>query len=147
MAITKRDPNTILLAGDWLLENSLAASEAITPGMLVETFASAGVNRWRKHSTAAGPCRSVMKDMPMLNKGIDDACAAADLIEVIEGSPGASFYGIIASGANISFGDKLESAGNGKLRAWTASVTPMRALETVNNSAGPGDARIRVEVL
>jgi hypothetical protein len=143
MAITKRDPNTILLAGKWELVNDRAASEAITPGMLVELNGA----RWRKHSVAGGPCRAVAKDMPMLNKGIDDACAVGDLIEVIEGSPGASFYGIIPSGANIAEGALLESLGTGKLRAWVASTTPLRALEAVNNTAGPGDARIRVEVL
>jgi hypothetical protein len=147
MAITKRDPNTILLGGDWTLVNDIAASEAITPGMLVELGTSAGVNRWKKHATAAAACHAVAKDMPMLNKGIDDNCAIGDLIEVIEGKPGATFYGLIASGANIAFGALLESAGNGKLRAWTASPMPLRALEAVNNSAGPADARIRVEVL
>lgn len=147
MSITKRNPNTVFLGGPKTLINDLAASEAITPGMLVQMFNSAGVNRWRKHPTAAGPCRAVALDMPMLNKGVDDACAAGDLIEVVEAAGGTYLWMLIASGANISFGDKLESAGNGYLRAWTNSPTPFVARETVDNSAGPGTARIRVEVI
>lgn len=149
MAITKRDPNTIFLGGNPqppTIVDDLACSEAITPGMLCELALVSSRNAWRKHTTAAGPTRSVAKDMPMLNKGIDDASVAGDLIEVLELAPGHSFYGLVASGANIAFGDKLESAGNGYLRAFTNATVTFRALEAVNNTAGPSTARIRAEV-
>lgn len=150
MAITVRNPRRIFLGGNPLtptVVNDIAAKEAITPGMLVELVNTAGVHQWQKAATAKLPTTSVALDMLMLNKGIDDACAVGDLIEVAELVPGHTFYPLIASGANITFGDKLENAGTGKLRAWTDASRAFRALETVNNSAGPSDARIRVEVL
>jgi hypothetical protein len=147
MAITPRNPNTVFLGGPKVLINDIAAKEAITPGMLVDLDNTGGVVRWKKAATAKKHGTSFANNMPMLNKGIDDACAANDLIEVITGSPGTYFYGIIASGANIANGDLLENAGNGKLRAWTDAGQAFRAKQTVDNSAGPSDARIRVEVV
>jgi hypothetical protein len=150
MAITKRNPNRIFLGGEPktpTVINELAAKEAITPGMLCDMDTTTGVTRWKKAATAKSPTTSVALDLLMLNKGVDDACAIGDLIEVAELVPGQSFLGIIASGANITAGDKLENAGNGKLRAWTDASRAFRAVNTVNNSAGPSDARIIVEVL
>lgn len=150
MAITKRNPNRIFLGGEPknpTLNNSFGAKEAITPGMLLDLDTTSTITRWKKAATAKAPTTTVMLDQLLLNQGIDDACAIGDLIEVAELAPGHAFYAIIASGANITAGDKLENAGNGKLRAWTDASRAFRALDTVNNSAGPSDARIRVEVL
>lgn len=148
MAITVRNPNRIFLGGDPrpTLVNDIAAKEAITPGMLVELVNTAGVHQWQKAATAKVPTTSVANDMLMLNKGVDDACVANDLIEVLELVPGHTFWAIIPSGASITFGDKLENAGTGKLRAWTDASQAFRALETVTNTGLVGDARIRVEV-
>lgn len=146
MAITQRAPNQIFLGGPLpALVNDKACSEALTPGMLVELATSAGITRYKKHATAAGPCRAIFKDMPMLNKGLSDATAIGDLVEVYELLPGDLVQVIIASGANITKGDKLESAGNGKARAWTNSTTPFVALTT--SGAVTADTYIQAEVL
>lgn len=145
MSITRNAPNTVYLGGPCTVINDVAANEVITPGMLVERYTSSGKLRLRKHATAAGAGAMFACDASMLNKGIDDTYAINDLVEAVIGAPGTSFYALIASGANIGYGDKLESAGNGKLRAYTSGAQAFRALEAVNNSAGPSDARIRVE--
>ena len=44
MSITRENPNKILLGGDYALVNDLAASESITPGHLIDSFNSGGVN-------------------------------------------------------------------------------------------------------
>lgn len=147
MAITTNAPGTVFLGGSRTQVNDLAANEAITPGMLIERYVSSGKLRWRKHATAAGACHTFATEASMQNKGITDDYAINDLVEASVGAPGTTFYGLIPSGHNIAFGDKLESGGNGKLRAWTNSATPFLATEAVNNSAGSTDARIRVEVL
>lgn len=146
MAITKYPPNTIWLGGPRTEIGDIPAKEAVTPGMLVERVSDSNVHKWQKHSVAAGAGHSVATEQSMVNKGVDDAYAIGDLMEVTIGAPGTNLWMIIASGANIARGAKLESAGNGKLRAWTASPQPFIALEAKDNSAGPGDARIRVEV-
>jgi len=148
MAITKYPPNTIWLGGPRTEIGDIAAKEAITPGMLVERVNTAGVWQWQKHATAAGNTgRAVATEQSMLNKGVDDAYAALDLMEVSELAGGSSAWMLIASGQSIVYGQKLESAGNGTLRAIAAGTALFVALETKNNSAGPANARIRVEVV
>lgn len=146
MAITQRAPNQIFLGGPQpALVNDQACSEVLTPGMLVELATTTAVTRYKKHATAAGPCRAIFKDMPMLNKGLSDLTAVGDLVEVLELLPGDLVQVIIASGANITKGDKLESAGNGKMRAWTNSTTPFVAKTT--SGAVTADTYIQAEVI
>jgi hypothetical protein len=148
MAITKYPPNTIWLGGQRVEIGDIPASEAITPGMLVERFSSAGSQFWRKQVTAAADVsKSIATDMNMLNKGPDDICAVNDLIEVSVASPGSNWWMLIPSGQNISAGNFLESAGDGYLRVYAAGKRLFVALEDKNNAAGPGAARIRVEAL
>jgi hypothetical protein len=148
MAITKYPPNTIWLGGKRTEVNDLAASEAVTPGMLVERFSSAGTPKFRKHSTAGGKATaSIATDMNMLNKGVDDVCAVGDLIEVSIGDKGSNWWMLLASGENVAAGDFLESKGDGTLRKFVAGVALFQSLEDKNNTAGPATARVRAEVL
>lgn len=149
MSITKYPPNTVHLAGFAEEINDLVAGVAITPGMLVDVYApSAGVVKLRPHATAAGLCQARVAVNPsMLNKGIDDVYAIGDLVEAKVGTKGAVFYMLIPSGQNITAGNFLESNGDGKLRVYAAGSRLFQALEDKNNSAGPADARIRVEVM
>lgn len=146
MAITRLDPNTIYLGGPKTVFGDLAASEAITPGMLMERFASGTVNRLRKSTLTDKQNRLYALDHSMANKGVDDAYAANDLVEGLVAEPGTTVWALVASGANIAFGQGLSDAGNGKLKAVGAGIVIAFALEKKDNSAGPGDARIRVEV-
>jgi hypothetical protein len=148
MSVTKYPPRTIWLGGPRTEIGDIAASEAITPGHLVERFNSSGTIRFRKHATAGGDTvRAVATEQSMLNMDVDDAYAAGDLMEVTEGAPGTSLWMIIGSGENIAAGEKLESAGDGTLRALASGTPLFAALENKDNSAGPGVARIRVEVV
>lgn len=144
MAVTRYDPNTVYLSGDKVIDNDHACSEAVTPGHLVELFNNAGVIRYRKHSAAGGNTpRAVALPHHMANKGVDDAYAANDLIEVAIGSPGSTWWMLIASGENITAGQNLESAGDGSLRAIASGTALYSAME---NSAPSGAARrLRVE--
>lgn len=149
MSITKLNPRTVHLGGRITVVNDLVASEAITPGHLIERFNSSGTQKLRKHSTAGGfAVRLVALNQSMLNKGIDDAYAAADLVEAAVLSPGATAYMLIGSGQNITNSQFLESTGDGTLRLQSSTNTRVaQALETVDNSAGLTAARIRVEAV
>lgn len=145
MAITRSDPNTIFLGGDRTQVNDLAASEAITPGHLVERFISAGVLRWRKATTdIAGP-PALATEQSMMNLGVDDAYAANDLVEVSILHKGAEGWGFIASGQTITAGTLLGSAGSGTLKSG-ATVARFTALES-KTAASSGLTRIRVEAV
>jgi len=147
MAITKYPPNTVWLGGPRTEVGDLSAGEVITPGMLVERYNNAGVVRFRKHSTSGGVTHTFATEQSMLNKGVDETYAIGDLMEVTIGSPGTTFWGLIASGANLAAGDKLGSAGNGLLAAVGGGTAIAIAIEAKNNAAGPGNARIRAEIL
>jgi hypothetical protein len=147
MAITHYPPNTVFLGGPRVEENTIAAKEVITPGMLIELDSTTGVNRWKKAATAGGPGSTFATDQAMMNKGVDDVYNINDLVEASTVGKGGTVWALIASGATVAFGATLQSAGNGKLVAGAGTAQAFRALEAVNNTAGPGDARIRVEVL
>lgn len=146
MSVTQNPPGTIYLGGPRTEIGDLAASEAITPGHLIERFNSAGVWRVRKHATAGGDTpRMFATEQSMLNQGVGDAYAANDLVEATVGSRGTSVWAWIASGQNIVFGNKLESAGDGTLRIFASGAVLAQALETQANVTVA--TRIRVEVV
>jgi len=144
MTITRHDPNTVFLGGTRTQIGDLAASEAITPGHLVERFDNGGVIRWRLATTdIAGP-PAVATEQAMVNKGVDDAYAANDLMEVGIGHKGSAWWMFIASGQNVAAGDLLGSAGSGTLKTG-ATVARFTALESKANVTVT--TRIRVEAL
>jgi hypothetical protein len=168
MAITVLQPNTIWLGGPRQQVNDLAAGVTICPGMLVERYNPSGtIVRLRPHATAdVSTGRFVATEASMLNKSVNDGYAVADLVECAELTGGSSAWMLIASGQNITAGQKLQSAGDGSLKAYaTLGAAIFSALESVNNTngtAGPtnpppetgktsaltvGWARIRVEVV
>jgi len=135
----------IALLGEPLYNEDAAAAEAITPGHLVTLNGSGLVI---KHATAAAACaRRFALERDEMGKDIDTAYASGDRVKVGSFHQGQRVNAIIASGQNIAITGLLESAGNGTLRVLAAGVALARALEAVNNSAGPGDARLRVEII
>lgn len=146
MPITRFNPNTVFLGGAREVINDLTASEVITPGHLVDRFNAAGVIRWRKHATAgAATSRTVAVDQPEVNKGVDDNYAVGDLVQVAALHSGGTAWMFIASGQNITAGQKLESAGDGTLRAFAAGTVLFSALE--NKPTVTVLTRIRVEAV
>lgn len=126
-------------------EEMCEAAEAITPGHLVGWNAGGLLV---KHATAGGnAARNFALEREELGDDIDTAYASGDQVKVGAFKQGDRVYSIIASGQDIEKGEFLESAGNGKLRV-LASGTPLaQAVEDVDNSAGPGDARLRVQIV
>lgn len=146
MSITRNNPNTIFLGGDRTQIGDLAASETITPGHLVDRFNSGGVIRWRKQATASIACAPAFAtEQSMVNKGVDDNYLVGELMEVSIGSRGSAFWALIASGQNIAAGNKLEAAGDGTLKIFSAGIVLASALENKPNVTVL--TRIRVEVV
>jgi hypothetical protein len=146
MAITRLNPNQVFLGGNRVQVNDLAASETITPGHLVDRFNNGGIIRWRKHATASIACvPAFATEHSMANKGVDDVYNANDLVEVSVCEAGAAVWAFIASGQNIVAGNKLESAGDGTLKIFSAGIVLASALE--NKPSVGVLTRIRVETL
>lgn len=168
MAITMLAPNTIWLGGPATETNDLEAGVAICPGMLVERYNPSGaIVRLRPHATASvATTRQLAVENSMDNKNVNDGYAVGNLVRTVQGAGGTSFWGLIASGQNIVAGQKLESNGDGTLKAYaTLGAALFVAVESINNTsgnAGPtnpppetgtttalptGAARIRIEVV
>lgn len=136
-----------------VIEEFIAAG-AIYPGMVVE-MDSAG--KAKAHATAGGnvvPLMVALED-ELQGKGIDDAYAAADKVQVWIPYSGDVFYGIIADGQTIAKGDLLESDAGGRLikhvpdedsggtgRAIIQSAIVGVALDAVSTAAGSEDSDI-----
>jgi hypothetical protein len=135
----------IALLGEPIYNEDNAAAEAITPGMLV-TLNGSGLNI--KHATAAAAAaRTFALERDEMGKDIDTTYAIGDTVKVGSFGVGMRVNALIAAGQNIAIGARLESAGDGTLRVLAAGVALARALEAVNNAAGPGNARLRVEII
>jgi hypothetical protein len=133
----------IVLAGTPLQSEQGVATAAITPGMLVQGTLSVA-----PHATAGGNTpRDFALERQEMGKGIDVAYAIGDQVKVGSFKPGDRVYAFVASGQNIAIDGKLESAGDGTLRALAAGTAIGKALEAVNNTAGPTNARLRVQVM
>ena len=81
----------------------------------------------------------------MSNAGVDTDYATNDLVEAAVLEPGATAWMFVASGQNIVFGQKLESAGDGTLRAFASGTVLFTALEATG--AVVAQTRIRVEAV
>lgn len=154
MAITLRNPNTIYLGGGdgpggesgCTNINDKVAVETITPGMLLELHDDGGVPAWGVHDSADDPCPVVVAlDQPYLNLGVDDNYADGDLVLAGALRPGAMFWGLVPSGQNIAVGARLQSNGDGKLKA--AASGDVRFVSHTATGAVVADTRVRVEVL
>lgn len=123
MAITFQPPRTIHLAGPITLVDEFLAGESITPGHLVEMYDASGTMKWRKHASATEMLSlAVALDRPENNFTIDTAIAAGETLKAAYFTTGSVFYGLIASGQNISKGEFLQSAGDGTLKTATATT-------------------------
>lgn len=137
----------VLLGGPGILNEDSAANEAITPGHLVELRSDGKVQKNTSAANNVAPAFALERDE--LGTGIDTAYASGDTVKVCLGHPGMRFYAIIASGANVAKGDYVttDNAGRVTKTSATASLRIGHATEAVNNSAGPGDARLTIELV
>ena len=132
----------ITLLGHPVTNEDGAAGEAITPGMLVQ-----GESTILKHASSAGRATPRFAlEREEMGDDIDTAYAVGDTVKIGTFRPGDRVNALIASGVNMAAGTYLESAGDGTLKAVSGNFGIGRALEAVNNTAGPGTARLRVEV-
>lgn len=153
------NPSTILLKGDPIAKEA-DATEAITPGDLVERYNNSGSVGLRKHSTAGGNAgRLFAKENDIAGDDLNDDYASGEVVQFWACRPGDEVYAWLADGENASIGSFLESNGDGTLKVAdedgdsaglerTQSIVAI-ALENVNLSASSNttDGRIKVEVV
>ncbi len=147
-------PNTIVLKGKGIRKEALAGG-AINPGHLIERTSTGTVI---VHAGAGLNAQSMFAvENEVIGEGIDDAYASADnvLYEVLP--PGAEVNALVAASATaIVASDYVESDGDGTVRLLTtdtATDDTQReacvgvALESVDNSGGGAEVRIKIELV
>lgn len=103
----------IILQGHAIIDERFPASEAITPGHLIEL--SGG--QWRKHTGSATNAPPIFAlEREELGLDIDTAYAIGDYVKAGRMSKPSKVNALIASGQNITANDYVESAGNGTLK-------------------------------
>ena len=122
----------------------ITAAATVTPGYLLE-LTSAG--KVQHHSTAGGRAVPMFAlEDELQGKGISDNYSANDPVQVWIPYRGDIVYAMLKSGENVAIGARLESAGDGTLRALTSGGEPVaEAIEAVNASGG--NTRIKVRIL
>ena len=147
---------TIILKGDPVREEGLA-SGAITPGMLCE-ITNAAADTYKAHASAGGEhekCFAIEDELQ--GNGIATAYSNGNQVLLGIFRPGEQVFALIEDGEDVSKGDKLESAGNGKLRILRADSSAiilessvvayaMEACDMSDSSSVDPSGRCRVRV-
>lgn len=134
-------PNTIVLLDEGrAFQKEAEASEAITPGSLVEF---GGAEELRNHSTIGGEARKAFAlDNTLIGKGPDDAWAVNDRVRYAIFPPGAEVYARVSEA--VTKGDFLESAGDGQLQIASTPIEGSSVAVAMETTAGSGRARVEV---
>lgn len=128
----------------------LDAGEDMTPGEIAEYDGSGGI---QAHSTAGGEHngRLIVLARESKQETIDTTISSGDTLRFTKISGGLRrFRAFLASGENVSKGDRLESDGSGALQAHGTNGSGeedavCRAAEDLDNSGGGSRTRILVE--
>ena len=109
------------------IEEEKVAAAAITPGMLLELT---NVGQVQAHATAGGNAliRFALED-ELQGKGIGDAYAAEDQVQVWIPYRGDIVQAILADGNDIVIGDYVESDGNGYVQEHTTDADSWESAE------------------
>jgi hypothetical protein len=109
------------------VQEEIIASAAITPGMLLERDSD---NKVKPHSAAGqNAVRMFAVEDALQGKGINDAYASADPVQVWFPGRGDEVYAILVDGENVDEGDYVESNGDGKLKKHVSDVESFESAE------------------
>lgn len=136
-----------LLGGPPIVNEESIAQETILAGHLLELTSGGAVKK--NTAAAANVARAFALERDELGTGIETAYASGDTVKVGVFHAGQRVYAFIASGQNIARGAYVTTDNAGRVTATgvTAPLRIGRATESVNNSAGPGDARLTIEIV
>ncbi len=154
MALTKLDPNTILLHGRdraIIIDKWPLIDTGALPGHFVEKFNSSGTLAWRKVTSATNmQSKFILLEDDLHNKTLDTAYTSGDFPPVACLDVGMTVWALVASGQDLTNGDFCQQAGNGTIKEATAvtaaaNVAHYQALETLG--AVTELTRLRLEVV
>lgn len=112
--------NTIKLKKFFDVIVELTAGAAITPGHLVEQYATGAV---KVHATSGGNVLPMFAlEDELQGNDINDNYASGDKVQCWVAGRGEEVYAVLADGQDVVEGDFLESNGDGTLKKHTANA-------------------------
>jgi hypothetical protein len=140
-------PKTIILKGDFDLQEEARSAATITPGMLIDRNSA---NAVIPHATAGGPAAlDIAIENPHLGKTINDNYVSGDLVFLHRLKKGEEFYGLLpAAAAAVTPATFMSSNGDGTFKtAGSTDIRLCKPVESVDNSAGGSAARCKMRVI
>lgn len=139
----------VLIGPDKPVYNERIATEAITPGMFVNTVAAGTVEKNDLVSaTDQPPHKEIAVENDIYGGGIDDdyATGSCVLSQVLQ--PGCEVNALVAAGADaIAYDAYVTFAAGGFVAVGTVATAIGMAREAVDNSGGGTAARIRIIII
>lgn len=132
----------IVLRGTPEIDEQNTASEAITPGMLIDI----STGQWVPHGNAAVGAAVFALERDELGKDIDDAYAADDYVKAGYFHKGDRVNALVASGEDIAEGAQMEAGGSGLLvEGTTAGQVVGVAAEAIDTTGGQGRGAVIIQ--
>ena len=124
--------NRIWNKGEFRQEENVAAEAGIYPGMLLTLDSANKVAIHADEGGALGGEAIFAVEDALQGKTIDDVYAISTIVTTVIPNKGSVINALIEDGQDISIGDKMISAGNGKLKV----STNLESGETLANVVG-----------
>jgi len=134
----------ITLRGTPIINEDNKAGEAIKPGHLLMI---SGGNLIKNTGNAANVARAFALERDEFGNDIDTAYATNDVVKVGVFHGGQRVLAFTPSGQNLAKGARVEADNAGRLVAFSSGAVLGRVLEAADNSAGPADMRILLEII
>ena len=129
---TIKNTITISPTGEGYEQYEALADAAITPGHVVELLSTGKIQK--QNTTSIDVERAVAIEDYLQGNDIADAYSAGNVAMYRIFTRGALVALILADGQNVAIGDKLESAGAGEVKKYSAGVKLFVAMNAVNAS-------------
>jgi len=143
MSETKR--RVISLRGPGQVNEDNKAAEAIKPGHLTNIDGSG--NLIKNTTTSGDLSKSFALERDEFGSDIDVAYAVNDVVKIGAFAGGDRVLALTPSGQNLAKGARVEADNAGRVVVYSSGSVIGRTIEAVNNSAGPGDARVALEII
>jgi len=130
--------------GTPIINEDNKAGEIFKPGHLLNF---SGSDLVKNTGNAANVARAFALERDEFGNDIDSAYAVGDVVKVGVFHGGQRVLAFTPSGQNLAKGARLEADNGGRLVVFSSGAVLGRVLEAANNSAGPSDMRILVEII
>jgi len=111
--------NRVHSKGPFIQEEAVAGEAGIYPGMLIKLNSSGQVIKHTTEGGVLGDETLIASEDALQGANADTVYTSGAIVTYYVGSPGSEYNLLIEDAQDIAIGDKIMSAGNGKLKETT----------------------------